>query len=119
MYIAFIANCKPIEFRGSALTDLRDFPVSARREAGYQLDQVQHGGDPDDWKPVNTVGQGVREIRIRDDSGAFRVIYVAKFVDAVYVLHCFQKKTEQTSKADIDLAAKRYKDLVKELKHEK
>lgn len=82
------------------MTDLRDFPVSARREAGYQLDQVQHGGDPDDWKPVNTVGQGVREIRIREESGAFRVIYVAKFVNTVYVLHCFQKKTEQTSKAD-------------------
>ena len=99
--------------------DIRDFPVSARREAGYQLDQVQQGGDPDDWKPVNTVGQGVREIRIREDSGAFRVIYVAKFVNAVYVLHCFQKKTEQTSKADIDLAAKRYKELVKEINHEK
>ena len=108
-----------IEFRGSALTDLRDFPISVRREAGYQLDQVQHGGDPDDWKPINTVGQGVREIRIREESGTFRVIYVAKFVNAVYVLHCFQKKTEQTSKADIDLAAKRYKDLVKELNHEK
>jgi phage-related protein len=114
-----MTDSKPIEFRGSALTHLRDFPVSARREAGYQLDQVQHGRDPDDWKPVNTVGQGVREIRIREESGAFRVIYVAKFVNAVYVLHCFQKKTEQTSKADIDLAAKRYKDLVKEFSHEK
>jgi phage-related protein len=119
LYIMTMINFKPIEFRGSALMDLRDFPVSARREAGYQLDQVQHGGDPDDWKPVNTVGQGVREIRIREDSGAFRVIYVAKFVNAVYVLHCFQKKTEQTSKADIDLAAKRYKELVKEISHER
>jgi phage-related protein len=62
------------------LTDLRDFPVLARREAGYQLDQVQHGGDPDDWKPVNTVGRGVREIRIREESGAFRVIYVARLL---------------------------------------
>ena len=67
-----MTHFKLVEFRGSALTDLRDFPVSVRREAGYQLDQVQHGGDPDDWKPVNTVGQGVREIRIRDESGAFR-----------------------------------------------
>jgi phage-related protein len=119
LYIIFMADLKPIEFRGSALADLRDFPVSARREAGYQLDQVQHGGEPDDWKPVNTVGQGVREIRIREESGAFRVIYVATFATTIYVLHCFQKKTEQTSKADRDLAAKRYKDLVKELNHEK
>jgi phage-related protein len=80
------------------LTDLHDFPVSARHEAGYQLDQVQHGGDPDDWKPVNTVGQGMRETRIWEESCAFRVIYVTKFVNAVYVLHCFQKKTEQTCK---------------------
>ncbi len=107
---------KLIEFRSSALTDLRAFPVSARREAGYQLDQIQHGGEPDDWKPMSTIGQGVREIRIRDENGAFRVIYVAKFADAVYVLHCFQKKTQKTSKADIDLAEKRYRDLVKELK---
>jgi len=106
---------KVVEFRGSALSDLRAFPFSIRREAGYQLDQVQHGGDPDDWKPMNTIGQGVREIRIRDENGAFRVIYVAKFADAVYVLHCFQKKTQKTSRADLDLATKRYRDLVKEL----
>lgn len=109
-------DLKPIQFRGSALDDLRAFPISARREAGHQLDQLQHGRDPDDWKPMNGVGQGVREIRIRDASGAFRVLYVAKFEDAVYVLHCFQKKTEKTSKADIDLAAKRYRDLLGELK---
>jgi len=64
---------------------------------------------------MNTVGQGVKEIRIWDATGAFRVMYVAKFADAVYVLHCFQKKTEKTSKADLDLAAKRYRDLLKEL----
>jgi len=64
---------------------------------------------------MTTVGQGVREIRIRDEVGAYRVIYVAKFADAVYVLHCFQKKTQKTSKADIDLAAKRYRDLLKEI----
>jgi phage-related protein len=104
-----------IKFRGSALTDLRNFPLSARREAGYQLDQVQHGGVPDDWKPMKAIGRGVREIRIQDENGAFRVIYVAKYADAVYVLHCFQKKTQKTSKPDLDLAAKRYRDLVKEL----
>lgn len=107
---------KAIEFRGSALDDLRSFPASARQEAGHQLDQLQQGLDPDDWKPMNTVGQGVREIRIRDEAGAFRVVYVAKFADAIYVLHCFQKKTQATSKPDLDLATKRYRDLVQELK---
>lgn len=110
-----MSKAKPVEFRGSALDDLRAFSLSARREAGYQLDQVQQGGEPDDWKPMNTVGQGVREIRIRDEAGAFRVMYVAKLADAVYVLHCFQKKTQKTSKADLDVAAKRYKELLKEL----
>ena len=108
-------RAKPVEFRGSALDDLRDFPLGARREAGYQLDQVQQGREPDDWKPMNTVGPGVREIRIREASGAFRVIYVAKFDDAIYVLHCFQKKTQQTSKGDLEVATRRFKELVKEL----
>jgi phage-related protein len=62
-----------------------------------------------------TVGNCVQEIRVRDDTGVFRVIYVATFADAVYVLHCFQKKTQKTNKADLDMAAKRYADLVKEL----
>ncbi|MDR2710519.1 MAG: type II toxin-antitoxin system RelE/ParE family toxin [Burkholderiales bacterium] len=106
---------KALKFRGSARRDLRDFPVSARREAGYQLDRVQQGLAPIDWRLMVTVGRGVQEIRIHDEAGAFRVIYVAKFADAVYVLHCFQKKTEKTSKADLDVAAKRYADLVQEL----
>jgi len=106
---------KVLEFRGRARDDLRAFPDSARREAGYQLDKVQQGQEPTDWKPMASVGRGVQEIRIRDEAGAFRVIYVAKFADAVYVLHCFQKKTEQTGKADLDLATKRYADLVREL----
>ncbi|HVC16611.1 MAG TPA: type II toxin-antitoxin system RelE/ParE family toxin [Rhodanobacter sp.] len=106
---------RPVEFRGSSLDDLRAFPLPARREAGHQIDQVQHGREPDDWKPMNTVGQGVKEIRIRDVAGAFRVIYVAKLADAVYVLHCFQKKTEKTGKTDLDLATKRYRELQKEL----
>lgn len=110
-----MSNLKPIEFCGSSLEDLRDFPLFARREAGHQLDMVQNGQEPIDWKPMNTIGLGVKEIRIRDTAGAFRVIYVAKFTDAVYVLHCFQKKTERTSKVDLDLAVKRYRDLVKEI----
>jgi phage-related protein len=110
-----VADSRPVEFRGSSLEDLRAFPLTARREAGHQLDQAQHGREPDDWKPMNTVGQGVKEIRIRDEAGAFRVLYVAKFADTIYVLHCFQKKTQKTSKADVELAAKRYRELLKEL----
>jgi len=106
---------KPVVFRGSALDDLRAFPASARRDAGHQIDQVQRGRDPDDWRPVNTVGPGVREIRIRAATGAYRVIYPAKIADAVYVLHCFQKKTQKTRKADIDVAAKRHRNLAREL----
>lgn len=106
---------KPIAFCGSALDELREFPIAAKREAGYQLDQVQRGHEPDDWKPMSTVGAGVQEIRIRDVSGAFRVIYVAKFADAVYVLHCFQKKTAKTNPLDVDLASQRYRQLLKEL----
>ena len=113
--LGLMNNSKPVEFRGSALDDLRAFPEAARREAGYQLDQVQHGREPDDWKPMSTVGRGVREIRIRDTAGVFRVMYVAKFDDAVYVLRCFQKRTQKTSKADLNLAAQRYRDLLKEL----
>ena len=108
-------DSKPVEFRGSALEDLRAFPQAVRREAGYQLDRVQRGREPDDWKPMNAVGSGVREIRIRDAAGAFRVLYVAKFEDAVYVLHCFQKKAQKTRKADLDLASQRYRDLLNEL----
>jgi len=115
LYDSPVAVTKSIEFRGSSLDDLRAFPLSARREAGHQLDRVQNSLKPDDCKPMSTVGQGVQEIRIWDAAGAFRVIYVAKFVDAVYVLHCFQKKTEQTRKTDLDLAAKRHRDLLKEL----
>lgn len=105
---------KALLFRGSSLDELRQFPTLAMREAGYQLDKVQNGIEPTDWKPMPSVGQGVKEIRIRDDAGAFRVIYVAKLAEAVYVLHCFQKKTEHTSSQDVELARKRYKELMKE-----
>lgn len=78
---------KPIEFCGGALADLCSFPAAVRREAGYELFQVQEGHDPGDWKPVNAVGPGVGEIGIREKDRAFRVIYVARFEDAIYVLH--------------------------------
>lgn len=107
---------KPVEFRGSSLNVLRAFPTSRRREFGFQIDRLQRGLDPADWKPLNTVGPGVREIRVSDEDGAYRVIYVTKFEHAIYVLHCFPKKTEKTSQTDIELARKRYQALVKELK---
>jgi len=101
---------KSIVFLGSSLDDLRGFPADARRQAGYQLDRVQRGLDPDDWRPMPSIGAGVREIRVRERAGAFRVIYVATFADAVYVLHAFQKKTRQTAKRDLDLAASRLRE---------
>ena len=106
---------KSIEFQGTALYDLRHFPDSAKREAGYQLDKVQHGLPPDDAKAMPSIGAGVVELRIWDEAGTFRVVYVAKLADAVYVLHCFKKKTRQTAKPDIDLTRKRFKELLKEI----
>lgn len=103
---------KPVEFLGDSLDALRRFPQDVRRQAGFQLDRVQHGLDPDDWKPMKSIGAGVKEIRVRDETGAFRVIYVAKFEEAVYVLHCFQKKAEKTEKAALDLARARLKNLI-------
>lgn len=105
---------KELRFRGSSLDELRKFPYLAVREAGYQMDKVQNGKEPTDWKPMPSIGEGVKEIRVQEEAGAFRVIYLAKLADAVYVLHCFQKKTQQTSQADIKLARKRFKDLMKE-----
>ena len=101
---------KPIAFLGGSLDDLRGFPADARRQAGYQLDRVQRGIEPDGWRPMPSIGAGVREIRVRERAGAFRVIYVATFADVVYVLHAFQKKTRQTAKRDVDLAASRLRE---------
>ncbi len=105
---------KPVRFCGSALADLQAFPLKVRKEAGRQIRLVQGGQEPDDWKPVNPIGAGTREIRIRDSGNAFRVLYVATFRDAVYVLHCFQKKTEKIPFADMSLAARRYRDIRKQ-----
>ena len=116
LYNSDILPPKPVVFVGTALADLRDFPLPARREAGHQIDQVQRGLAPDDWKPMRTIGIGVREIRLRDASGAFRIVYVATFAEAVYVLHCFRKQSSRTNKTDIDLAARRYRTLMMELK---
>jgi phage-related protein len=106
------ADDKEIRWVGSAYDDLLAFPNAPRREAGFELGKVQAGLEPADWKPFNELGAGVREIRISDASGIFRVMYVAKFEEAVYVLHCFQKKTQATSKRDKDIAAARYRAVV-------
>ena len=103
---------KKIAFLGSSLDDLREFPSTARSEAGYQLDRVQHGLEPADFKPMPTIGKGVWEVRITDEAGQFRVIYIAKLKDAVYVLHCFQKKTQKTSAKDLELPSKRLRELL-------
>ena len=108
---------KPIDWRGSSLKDIKDdgiFSPDARKEAGHQLSQVQIGLDPDDWKPFEEVGSGTKEIRINLDDGWFRVMYVAKFAEAVYVLHCFKKKSRVTSKQDKEIASNRYRAVIKE-----
>jgi len=98
---------KPLRFVGSSLDDLRNFPSEARRDAGFELDAIQRGLMPSDFKPMLNVGPGAYEIRIHVQ-GEWRIIYVAKFEDAVYVLHAFHKTTPKTRKADIALAAGRY-----------
>jgi phage-related protein len=103
---------KEIRWVGSAYEDLLEFPDDARRQAGFQLGKVQAGLEPDDWKPFDDVGPGTREIRIREASGAYRVMYVAKFEEAVFVLHCFPKKTRATSRRDKDIAETRYRAVV-------
>jgi len=90
---------------------VRDFPEDARNDAGYQLDKLQRGEQPEDFKPMPSIGRGVEEIRVWDDRGTYRVIYTARFADAVYVLHAFQKKTEGTAKRDIDIARQRFVEL--------
>lgn len=98
-----------LEFVDGAKEDLSDFPASARRRAGVELWLVQIGEMPSDWKPMKTIGPGATEIRIHNETGAFRVIYVAKFEDAIYVLHCFEKRSQKTSQRDLDLATARYR----------
>ena len=105
---------KPLKFTGSSLDDLRNFPEKAKREAGYQLSQVQLGLEPSDWKAVSSIGPGVREIRIHND-GEFRVIYITRLRETVYVLHAFQKKTQKTPRKDIELARARLK-LLQEMR---
>ncbi len=96
---------------GSSREDVRAFPANARRLAGFQLRRVQQGLDPNDWKTMPTIGSGVSEIRIHT-TVEHRVMYVAKFAEAVYVLHAFEKKTRRTSKRDVDLVRQRLQQLL-------
>jgi phage-related protein len=104
---------KPLFWAGSSLQDLRAFPDDARRLAGHELHLVQQGLEPDDWKAMTSVGSGVYELRIRTAT-EHRVFYLAKFSEGVYVLHAFQKKTQQTSQRDLDLARERYREILRE-----
>lgn len=107
---------KKIIFVNQSLDDLKKFSLAARREAGHQLDRVQRGLEPMDYKPMSTVGAGVKEIRIKDSDGIYRVMYVAKFKEAVYVLHAFNKKTQKTSRQDLNVAISAFKKVLEERK---
>lgn len=102
---------KPIAWVGTTLKDLRGFPDAARSRAGYQLHRIQNGLEPTDWKPMPSVGSGVREIRIRTGL-QHRILYVTKFDEAIYVLHAFEKKTRRTPKADLDVARRRLAEIL-------
>jgi len=103
-------STKPLKFVGSSLDDLRGFPEEARRVAGFDLRAIQNGFEPRDWKAMQSIGAGVNEIRIHV-LGEWRVLYVAKLADAIYVLHAFQKKGQKTNRNDIELARKRLKQI--------
>ena len=108
---------KPLIWLGSSLRHLQDFPAPTRRLAGFQLRRVQQGLDPDDWKPMKTVGPGVREIRIHVE-GAHRVFYVTTRPEAIYVLHAFEKKTQKTSAIDLKIGRERFRSLEKLRQHD-
>ena len=107
---------KPIYWMGTSLKDLMAFPDTVKKEAGYQLHRVQNGLNPENWKPFQTVGVGTKEIRISEDGNAFRVLFVAKFADKIFVLHSFQKKSQKTSSQDIRIAKARYSAILSEEK---
>ena len=104
---------KLMRFVGDSLKCLQEFPDDVKYDVGYQLNKVQQGEQPDDFKPMPSIGKGVEEIRIRDDTGIYRVVYTARLAEAVYVLHAFLKKTQATSRRDIELAKSRYTELMR------
>lgn len=103
---------RPIHFEGSSLEDLKALPKKARQAIGFQLERVQAGADPTNWKPVTGLGKGitgVREIRVEIDSNIYRSAYVTKFGETIAVLHCWSKKTEKMSASDKQLIVDRYR----------
>lgn len=104
---------KPVTWLGSSRADLKAFPRLVMDDVGYQLYLVQCGLEPNDWKPMQAVGPGVQEIRVRDTSGAYRAIFLATRPEAVYVLHCFQKKAQKTSRHHLEVAQQRLKRLLR------
>ncbi|MEO7222165.1 MAG: type II toxin-antitoxin system RelE/ParE family toxin [Devosia sp.] len=108
---------RPLRFVGRARHELKGLPRAVYAEAGRWLNTIQEGKEPPDWRPMTSIGQGVAELRLRDSKGAYRVIYVAKFAEAVYVLHSFEKKSQKTSRQDLDIASTRYRDLLRQRAH--
>jgi phage-related protein len=106
-----------LRFVGRARQELKALPRRVYGEAGRWLNNVQRGEEPPDWKPMTSIGHGVVELRLRDSTGAYRVIYVAKFAEAIYVLHSFEKKSQKTSRQDLDIATTRYRDLLRQRVH--
>jgi len=107
-----MGETKDIWWEGSSLDDLRQFPEDVKHAIGFQLHRVQAGEMPSDWKPLKNIGKditGVYEIRVSFDKNIFRTAYVAKFENTVVVLHCWQKKTQATSKSDLEIIAARYR----------
>lgn len=105
---------KALNWRGTSLNDVKAFPLDAKKQAGFELNKVQYGQSPTNFKSVNRWGAGVIEIKIKGEDGEYRVIYVAKFAEAVYVLHAFNKKTQQTSPRDVNTIIERYKAVIEE-----
>ncbi len=120
LYIILYTLCmdkeKAIYWVGTSYRDLLNFSDDGKREAGYQLHRVQNGLDPEDWKPFQRIGSGVKEIRIRCNNNAFRIMHVAKFSDKIYILHAFQKKSRKTNEHDVEIAKVRYNAVINEVK---
>jgi phage-related protein len=111
--IEHTAAVKPVVWMGGSREDLKEFPETVQDSLGFELYRVQCGLEPKDWKPMTGIGTGVKEIRVRDEAGIFRIIYLATRPEGVYVLHCFQKKTQRTSRSDLELATKRFKAIAR------
>lgn len=103
---------KRLVWIGDSLEELKRWPKGVIQDAGAALLAVQDGREPSDWKPMTIIGPGVKEIRLRGDQGQYRILFVAKFAEAVYVLHSFEKKTQKTAQKDINAGVRRYNDLL-------